>query len=265
MKLLALFFIAIALTSSCNNADTEQQVAATDTLSQEKQLKDAFARYPDSTALLDNLIDYYDNTGNLDAALATVTNAIVKDSNNAALWDRKAILYIEKKDTINAIKAYENALNIFPDPEYIMTVGLLYAFTKDNKAIGMANALLIGKNAKAEKEAYIIKGVYLNAINEKQKAISFFDKALGLSYTYMPGYLQKAITLYEMAKYDEAVAVLQKAVTFQNSFDEGYYWLGKCYEKLNRREDAIENYNNALLYNKDYVEASDALAKLGIK
>jgi tetratricopeptide (TPR) repeat protein len=213
MKLFAPFIFGIALISACNNADTAQQDIKKDTLSQEGELKDAMARYPDSTVLLDNLIDYYDNAGNLDAALATVTNAITKDSNNASLWDRKAILYVEKKDTPNAIKTYERAINIFPGPEYIMTVGLLYAYTKDGKAIDMADALLMGKNAKAEKEAYIIKGVYFNAINDRQKAISFFDKCLSISYTYMPAYLQKSITLYETAQYKEAITLLQKAVT----------------------------------------------------
>jgi tetratricopeptide (TPR) repeat protein len=68
-----------------------------------------------------------------------------------------------------------------------------------------------------------------------------------------------------MAKYEEAITTLTKAVTLQNKFDEGYYWLGRCFEKLNNTNDAIESYKNALLYNPDYVEAKDALGKLGGK
>jgi TolA-binding protein len=41
--------------------------------------------------------------------------------------------------------------------------------------------------------------------------------------------------------------------------------MGKCYEKLSKTNEAIESYKTALRYNKDYIEASDALGKLGVK
>jgi tetratricopeptide (TPR) repeat protein len=129
----------------------------------------------------------------------------------------------------------------------------------------MADALLIGKNAHAEKEAFFIKGLYYSYISEKQKAIPFFDKCLDLDYTYLPGYLEKGVALYDMKRYEEALLVFDRAVTVQNIFDEGYYWLGRCYEKMKDNNAAIDNYRTALLYNPDYVEAKDALGKLGVK
>jgi len=70
--------------------------------------------------------------------------------------------------------------------------------------------------------------------------------------------------LYDMGNYEEALKVLKRAVTVQNNFDEGYYWMGKCYEKLGKKEDAIESYQTALLYDKNFVEAREALDKLTI-
>jgi tetratricopeptide (TPR) repeat protein len=55
---------------------------------------------------------------------------------------------------------------------------------------------------------------------------------------------------------------LKRAVTIQNNFDEGYYWLGKCYEKLNKIAEAKQSYQNALLYDKDFIEAREALNRL---
>jgi tetratricopeptide (TPR) repeat protein len=63
-------------------------------------------------------------------------------------------------------------------------------------------------------------------------------------------------------QYKDAIKVLERAVTIQNNFDEGYFWLGKCYEKLNQKDEAIQNYQNALLYDKNYIEAREALQKL---
>ena len=70
------------------------------------------------------------------------------------------------------------------------------------------------------------------------------------------------IALFNLSKYDDAINILKRAVTIQNNFDEGYFWMGKCYEKLGRKEDAIESYENALLYDKNFVEAREALNQI---
>jgi tetratricopeptide (TPR) repeat protein len=259
-SLLILFSLA-----ACNNAVNEQPVTQQQIPAQEKEMKDAIAKYPDSMLLREILIQYYQDNGTTDLALAETNNAIKKDSNNAELWDKKAELYILNEDTLNAINAYQKAIEIFPDPQYIMSVGWLYAQKKDSNALVMADALIIGKNARAEKEALLIKGLYFNATGNKQKAIVFFNSCLALDYTYTLAYREKAIALYDLEKYEEAITTLKKAVTLQNKFDEGYYWLGRCYEKMKDNNAAIDNYRTALLYNPDYVEAKDALGKLGAK
>jgi tetratricopeptide (TPR) repeat protein len=41
--------------------------------------------------------------------------------------------------------------------------------------------------------------------------------------------------------------------------------MGRCYEKLDKRKEAIEHYQMALQIDPNYIEAKDALGKLGIK
>jgi tetratricopeptide (TPR) repeat protein len=256
--------LLLAFLPACNN--DEQSVTSQESIPvQEKAMRDAIAQYPDSMLLKETLIQYYQDNGTTDLALAETNKALQKDSSNARLWDKKAELCIEQKDTTGAIDAYLKAIAIFPDPQFVMSVGWLYAQKKDPNALVMADALLLGKNARAEKEALLIKGLYFSAIGNKQKAITFFDECLSLDYTYMFAYREKAIALYDMAKYEEALRLLDKAVTLQNKFDEGYYWMGRCFEKLNRASDAIESYRSAILYNPDYIEAKDALGRLGVK
>jgi len=265
MKQTLCLLSVIILFAACNTNAIEQPVTKQEIPVQEKEMKDAIAKYPDSMLLRKNLVQYYLDNDNNDMALAELNSAIKKDSTDASLWDKKGELYIEKNDTLNAISSYRKAIDIFPDPQYIMSVGWLYAQTKDSNAIAMADALLLGKNAHAEKEALLIKGLYFSAKGDKQKALHFFDNCLALDYTYMLAYREKAILLYDLGKYDDALKVLDRAVTLQNKFDEGYYWMGRCFEKLNRTNDAIESYKSALLYNPDYIEAKDALGKLGVK
>jgi tetratricopeptide (TPR) repeat protein len=265
MKQILNTFLSAIFFYACNNATQEQPVTQQQMPVQQKEMKDAVAKYPDSILLKETLIQYYQDNGNYDMALAETNNAIKKDSTDPRFWDKKAELYLLQDDTANAIHSFEKAIEIFPDPQYIMSAGWLYAQTKNPNALVMADALLMGKNARAEKEANLIKGLFYSATGEKQKAIGFFDNCLAIDYTYMNAYREKAITLYDQAKYEDAIKVLTKAVTLQNKFDEGYYWLGRCFEKLNNNKDAVESYKNALLYNPDYVEAKDALGKLGGK
>jgi tetratricopeptide (TPR) repeat protein len=115
------------------------------------------------------------------------------------------------------------------------------------------------------KEENFIKGLYYSYSNQKLKAISYFDTCLFIRYTYMDAYIEKALALYDLEKYTDALTVLDKALTLQNNFEEGYYYRGKCLEKLNRRFEAIEAYQMALAFSPDYVEAKEALSRLGVK
>jgi tetratricopeptide (TPR) repeat protein len=264
MKPLLILFLATSF-MACNNAGNEQPVTKAEIPVQEKEMKEAISKYPDSLLLREALIQYYQDNGSVEMALAELNKAIQKDTINPTLWDKKAELQIEQKDTSGAIQSYNTAIDIYPDPQYIMAVGWLYAQKKDSTALMMADALLIGKKARAEKEALLIKGLYFSATGNKKQALRFFDGCLALDYTFMLAYREKAIVLYDLQQYETAIGVLDKAVTLQNKFDEGYYWQGRCYEKLNKKSEAIEAYQTAVLYNPDYLEAKDALSKLGVK
>ena len=255
------FLLSFVFYISCN--DTSETVVTSDKEKPtEKELISEMEKYPDSLLLTQNLIEYYRNLGNYNSAIAVTDKAIKKDPNIAELWDIKATLYYENNDTLSAINAFENAINIIPLPEYVISLGSLYAQTKNVKALELADALLLADKAKAEKEAFFIKGLYYNYTGDKIKAINLFDSCIRLDHTYMFAYREKGIALYEMAKYEEAVKVLTRAVTIQNSFDEGYYWLGNCFKKLNKKQEAIESYQTALMYDKNFIEARDSLKTL---
>ena len=231
----------------------------------EKEFQEAVKLYPDSALLVENLVQYYRENGNYNQAISSINTALVHDSSNARFWDIKATLHFEESDTLSAIKAFERSVYIFPQPDVIISLGVLYAQTSNPLALAMSDALLQANKAQAEKEAYFIKGLYHSSNGEKNKAISFFDKCLALNYGFMEAYREKAIALYDQEKYKEALAVLDKAVTLQNGFDEGYYYKGRCLEKLNKIPEAIEMYQRAILYDPQYIDAKQALARLGVK
>jgi tetratricopeptide (TPR) repeat protein len=264
-----IFFALIIFLFSCNDKQKESapETAATpvsNTTPNEQSLIDAVQQHPDSLILFENLLQYYSDAGNADKALAAINKAQATDSLNPRLWDIKSAFYLQKDDTLRAINSLEKAISIFPEPSYIISLGALYAQTKNAHALEMADALLAGNKAAAEKEAYFIKGLYYSFNNEKEKSIPFFDKSIAISYTFTEAYLEKGIALYDLGKYQASADILEKSVMVQNNFDRGYYFLGRTYEKLNRKEDAANAYRSALLYDPQYDEANAALSRLGL-
>ncbi len=264
MKQVLLICLIFFFFSACNNKDKDSSTIEENEAQPEVEMKDAIANFPDSLILKENLAQYYRENGAYENAIAIVNEALQKDSLNARIWGVKATLHYENEDTLNAITSFETAVKLIPSAAYLIRLGSLYAQTKNNKALEIAEVLLKDKNASVEKEAIYIKGLYFTYSGDKNKAILFFDKCLAMDYTFMFAYSEKAIALYSLGKYEDAVTVLDKAVTLQNNFDLGYYWLGQCFEKLNNKDAAIESYKRALLYDPNYIEAKNALTRLGV-
>ncbi len=252
--------ISFFLIASCNDNNEIAQKKQEE--NSKEILKKLVKKYPDSLLLVQNLIENYRNDAFYDYALALTDYEIKRDSGNAYLWNMKATLHFENNDTPTAIRSLEHAVNIYPLPEYLIALGTIYAEVKNTHALTIANDLLKVNRTKWGKDALFLKGLYYNYSNEKLKAINYFDSSLQMDFTYMYAYREKAIALYDLGKYEKALETLKKAVTIQNNFDEGYYWMGKCHEKLHRPDDAIQSYQNALLYDKNFIEAREALERL---
>lgn len=262
-KHIVLFLVAACcIHYSCNNSgstDADSTVPPA-----EKELRDRIAQYPDSLLLKEKLIQYFRGNGNYGQAIAEADYELKKDSSNERLWYIKATLLSENDDTLQAIKAWEKTIDINPNPEYLLSLGTLYAFTKNPSALSVANSLMMpGINAR--NQALFIKGLYYSSTGDKIKAINFFDTCISMDYTNMLAYREKAICLYDVNKYLDALKVLELAVAVKKDYDEAYYWMGRCYEKLTLKKEAIQNYQLALQLSPDYIEAKDALGKLGLK
>src|SRR5688572_9075032 len=229
----SLLLVIVASLFSCGNSDetpTTQQ--GTVGSSVENEFRALVKKYPDSVALRSKLVDYFAENGNYENALAETNVMLQKDSNNAELWDVKARLHFLDGDTLSAVKAYEKAIGIYPNPEYVISLGTLYAQTKNPLALTMADALLQAPLANAELQEQFIKGLYYTYMGEKGRAILYFDRCISLDYNFMDAYREKAIALYDDGKYETALKVLDQATTVKKTYDEAWYWKGQCYQRL---------------------------------
>lgn len=261
-SIIYVLLLATFLVTSCNNNDNKDTATIP---AVEQTLRDQLKKYPDSLALHNKLVDYFAGNNDYGNAIKETNLVIEKDSSNPTLWDAKARLLFLKGDTTGAINAFNHAIEIYPDPKYVISLGTLYAQTNDPLALAMADALLNAQRANAALQAFFIKGLYYSYSGDKAQAVSFFDKCLTTDYTFLDAYREKAIALYDMAKYEEALKVLETATTVQKTYEEGWYWMGKCYQKLNKNKEAIESYRMTVQLDPEFLEAKDALGKMGVK
>ncbi len=256
MKYLLILF-AFSMAACGGEKATDQPDTA---LSQEKQIIEDLQKYPDSILLVESLVQFYRENGEIDKSILVVDAALKKDSAAYKLWHMKGILHFENADTFQAIKALETSARLSDNTDDILRLAKLYAETKNPLGLQLADLLI--KQGDFTKEAILIKGMYYSSIGEDEKAIGFFDEAISTGYTFMEPYKEKALVLYRQGQYMEALRVLDKAVKIKSSFAEGYFYMGLCFEKLNRLEDAKESYETALIYESDYDEAKQALTNV---
>ena len=256
------FFLILLSVYSCNNQKKNIIQVDPNSNNIENTLLENIKQFKDSILLKENLIQFYRDGANYKTAISNVNEYIKHDSINPRLWNMKAVLHFENGDTIESIQSFEKEMQLMSNTTDTIALATLYAETKNKKALAIADALLENYKQNFQKQAWFIKGLYYSYVANKTEAIVYFDKCISLDYTFMEAYREKAIALYDKKQYNNAISVLNKAVTIQNGFDEGYFYLGKCYEKIEDHEKAREAYQKAILYNADYEEAKKALKKL---
>ena len=90
MKKISYLFLLLVFGCNSNEKGTTPN---NELPAQETQLIQLHDKYPDSIPLLQELVFYYRNNGNYDAAISTINKALKKDSLNPSLWDIQGNLY----------------------------------------------------------------------------------------------------------------------------------------------------------------------------
>jgi len=218
--------------------------------------------YPDSALLKESLIQLYRDSSDYEAALFYSDSLVKVEGDNPRWWHIKGTLHFELHDTVTAIKSFSKAYMLNPNPIDGIYWARILAFQSDSSCLILCNELFQKFGADIKKETFLIKGDYYNSIKNYDGALQQYDSSMSASYTFMEAYLQKARLLMQLEKYDAAIVVLKKATTVQNNYDDGFFYLGKCYEKIKDTNAAIEAYNRTLLINSDYTEAENTIEGL---
>lgn len=227
-------------------------------------LQRAVQQNPDSIGLRYRLADELANAGQYQLALSQTDSLLSRDSSNAVFWYKRGILEEKTGDTLGAISSLKRSISrapVFLEPMLELTY--LLASREDPESLKWADAVIQhAESPQAVSRARFLKGVYYANRKEDAAAMKEFDDCIRHDYTFMDAYIEKAILQYDAKKYNDALKTLEKAQTVSNSFTDAYFWMGKCFEAMGNKEQAIDNYKKALGLDPDYQEAQEGLERL---
>lgn len=119
-----------------------------------------------------------------------------------------------------------------------------------------------------DKEAHYTRGLIYQSMNESQKAIDNFEKAIEIerSRDYelydVKSYLQLGIIYYELNRFVEAMRDLDRALEIEPRYWTAYYYRGLINYKSGFYDEAVKNLNMAILYDPNYAEAYFQLSRV---
>lgn len=166
-------------------------------------LEDGFDRYPDTSLILIEIVNYYLTSGDAEKGLAYLELAEKKETSNPSIYFAKGTLFEKVGDKEKALNAYEQALEI--DPEYFnayFNMGALYY----NSAVELYDVA----NSKEDLDEY--NAAKKIADDELAKAIEPMEKAHEL-HPQDKAVLETLQTVYYrlqmMDKYEEVKSKLE--------------------------------------------------------
>lgn len=226
-------------------------------------LNNALKEIPNSLLLQLNLARAYAAENKNDEALALCNTILQSNPQQVDILKMKADLLSKKGNRPEAIAVFEKAYALAPyDVELNYLLALQYAETKNSKVLAITDSLIKVDSLGIHAEPYYYKGIYYVTINDKEKALSYFDIAIAHDYNFLEAHIEKGAIYYERKQYDEALKVFNLLLTISPKYADTYYWIARCQEATGKKEDAKLNYLRAYSLDKNLTEAKEAADKL---
>ncbi|MCW3077999.1 MAG: hypothetical protein JWO32_2608 [Bacteroidetes bacterium] len=193
--------------------------------------------------------------------LKAVNAQLLKDPNNAQLYNKRATVYIDLKQLHEAVGDALRAIKLdSTQADYYNT--LVDAYFAQNKTRQAKELLEIMEKKFPDNTASLLKlGELYFLVKQYQKAIEYVNKALKVNENLAKAYYLKGSIYRESGDTARAISSLQTAIEQDNKFEDAFYDLGVIFA-AKKNPLALEYYNNTLKVNPSNDNAKYARAKL---
>ncbi len=208
----------------------------------EQILLKAIEKFPSENELLAQLIDYYFETKNDDAAIKLLFRLAESDPKNGNVHLTLAQYYLERDDKLNTYKELKLA---FSCPEISLdtkTKSISYFFEKQAKLDHEITELALQLTSDYPKEAKVF--TLLGDIHSKNSldtlALESYHRAIELDPTHYSIWEEVVILEYEFQKYYELYSDCKKAIEIFPTKGKLYLLAGVSANQLKKYSEAIE-------------------------
>jgi tetratricopeptide (TPR) repeat protein len=225
-------------------------------------LQDCRQRFPGNPSFSSMLGDIYVQSNKVAQAMQLYDTILKSDSLNFEAWYEKGLLLERAKDTAGAIEALGKAYTLQPVNTYALELAHMYAENRNKLALRLCDEVLDKDSARELLDPLFIKGIYYSNTAQYKKAMDEFDSCIRRDWKFTDAYLEKGIAQFKQQNYQEAKNTFTMTIRVSNTYPDGYYWIGRCYEALGSTDDAIQYYQRALSLDKEFTEAADRIRRL---
>lgn len=225
-------------------------------------LKDCKDKFPGNSEFPRRLSEAYMQNGESKEALDQFNHLIQVDSGNYETWYERGLLLAQLRDTSHAIQSLERAFSLQPLQIVSLSLANLYAEVKDKRALTLCDDVIVKDSAQELTDPFFIKGIYYSNTNQHDLAMEQFERCISRDWKFTDAYIEKGIILFEEENIDEALKTFALAARVSNTYPDAYYWMGRCYENIGKKQEARDSYMRALVMDRNFKEAKESLKRL---
>ncbi len=193
-------------------------------------------------------------------AFNEINTVLRQDVYNPEGYFLKGMIYKDMNDTAKAISSFQTALNVMPDyKDAIIQLGQIYAAQSDPLALQYyTNAFRLDTN---DVFPLFAKGVYYQQQGQVEQAKEQYRKCVLRNHQYADAYYNMGFLYLEQDSIEKAWRHFDLLTRISPNDAEAYYNRGVCNEILGKKQEAIADFRQALVFDKDYPEAKEALKR----
>src|SRR5262249_9341181 len=158
--------------------------------------------------------------------------------------------------------SFQTAVQVAPEyKDAVVQLGLLFSAKGDPIALKyFQNAWKLDTT---DVFPIFARGVFYQDRNEPELAKDEYRQAIEHDHQYVDAYFNMGYVLMNQDSIDKAMRQYNILAQIDQADAEVYYNRAYCYEKMGKKQEAIADYKQALVFNDKYEEAKIALNRLG--
>jgi tetratricopeptide (TPR) repeat protein len=190
-------------------------------------------------------------------------NLVLRENNvyNPEAYFLKALIYRDLKDTSKSISEFQSAINA--DPNYkdaYVELGEMFSAKKNPIALKYFDDAF--KLDTLDVFPLYAKGMYYQAQGKYEEAKLEYKNCILHNNQYANAYFNIGWILMQQDSLDKAWRHYDLVTKIDPANADAYYNRGLCSELMNKKQDAVSDYQQALIFDTAYSDAKNALKRL---